>query len=190
MTNLLKGNEVNRNINQFWWLVAGNYFLGEVSFQLGNYPEAISYYANSIAALENKKVMPSWLILNKVAMLRAKVFAGEHFFDLASLSFSIIQNKIKIQEGTLNRYMAEILMNANPSYFSKSEDWIIKAISADAKNKMRWHLGLDYAFYAEFFKKKGDLAQAKEKLGKAIELMRDIGADGWVKSYEEELARL
>jgi hypothetical protein len=46
----------------------------------------------------------------------------------------------------------------------------------------------DFALQAEFFKKKGDPAQAKEKPGKAIELMRGIGADGWVKKYEEELA--
>jgi hypothetical protein len=36
----------------------------------------------------------------------------------------------------------------------------------------------------------GDPAQAKEKLEKAIELIRAIGVDGWVKRYEEELAGL
>jgi hypothetical protein len=55
---------------------------------------------------------------------------------------------------------------------------------------MPWDLARDYALYANFFKKKSDLAQAKEKLGKAIELMRGCGADGWVKKYEEELAEL
>jgi hypothetical protein len=55
---------------------------------------------------------------------------------------------------------------------------------------MPWDLARDYALYAEFFKKKGDSVQAKEKLNKAIELMRSIGADGWVKKYEEEQAGL
>jgi hypothetical protein len=32
--------------------------------------------------------------------------------------------------------------------------------------------------------------QAKEKLTKAIELMRGCGADGWVTKNEEELAGL
>ena len=55
---------------------------------------------------------------------------------------------------------------------------------------MPWVLATNYNLYAEFFKKKGDPAQAKEKLGKAIEIMGSIGADGWVKRYEEELATL
>jgi hypothetical protein len=55
---------------------------------------------------------------------------------------------------------------------------------------MPWDLARAYALYAEFYKKKADPAQAKEKLGKAIDLMRSIGADGWVKKYEEELAGL
>jgi hypothetical protein len=38
--------------------------------------------------------------------------------------------------------------------------------------------------------KKADPTQAKEKLGKAIDLMRSIGADGWVKKYKEELSGL
>jgi class 3 adenylate cyclase/tetratricopeptide (TPR) repeat protein len=190
MTNLLKGNEINRNINQFWWLVAGNYFLGEVSFQSGNYPEAIFYYKNSIAELESKKVMPSWLTLNRMALLRAKIFAGERDNDLDSLFSSIFNNKVKIHEGILNRYIAEILMKIDPSQLDKIEDRILKAISADEKNRMKWHLGIDNALYAEFFKKKADPVQAKKKLQKAIDLMRGCGAEGWVKRYEEKLAGL
>jgi hypothetical protein len=55
---------------------------------------------------------------------------------------------------------------------------------------MPWELARDYALYAEFFKKKADPTQAKEKLGKAIELMRGCGADGWVKRYVEKLAEV
>jgi hypothetical protein len=58
------------------------------------------------------------------------------------------------------------------------------------QNQMPWDLARAYALYAEFFQNKGDLVQAKEKLGKAIELMRGCNADGWVKKYEEELAGL
>jgi hypothetical protein len=46
----------------------------------------------------------------------------------------------------------------------------------------------DYALYAEFFKKKGDSTQAREKLSKASELMQRCNADGWVKKTEEALA--
>ena len=72
----------------------------------------------------------------------------------------------------------------------KPKAWIRKAIEVDEQNRMPWDLARDYALYAEFFKKKDEQAQAKEKLGKAIDLMRSIGADGWVERYEKELAGL
>jgi hypothetical protein len=36
---------------------------------------------------------------------------------------------------------------------------------------------------------KGDLAQTGKKLRTAIGIFRNCGADGWVKKYEEKLAR-
>ena len=65
-----------------------------------------------------------------------------------------------------------------------------KAIEADDRNGMMWHLGRDYAFYAELFKRKGDLAKAQEKLNKAIGILQECGADGWVEKYEKDLAEL
>jgi class 3 adenylate cyclase/tetratricopeptide (TPR) repeat protein len=187
-SNLQKANELNEKINQFWWLVAGNYFLGEVFFYLGNYPEAIYYYEKAISALENKKVMPSWLILSNIAMARVKIFAGDCDLDLDSLGASLFQNKVKIHDGPLNRYMAQILMKAEPSQPLIVEGWILKAISADESNRMQWHLGTDHALYAEFLKRKGDLLKSRENLGKAITVMKECGADGWVERYEREMA--
>ncbi len=53
---------------------------------------------------------------------------------------------------------------------------------------MMWNLGMDYAVYAELFRRKGDQSKAKENLGKAIEIFKECGADGWMKKAEEELA--
>ena len=36
----------------------------------------------------------------------------------------------------------------------------------------------------------GDVMQAKEQFRAAIDIFRDIGAGGWVKKYEKELAAL
>jgi hypothetical protein len=48
----------------------------------------------------------------------------------------------------------------------------------------------DYALYAELFKRKSDQEKAIQNLGKAIEIRKDYGTDGWVKKYEKELAAL
>jgi len=39
-------------------------------------------------------------------------------------------------------------------------------------------------------KRKGDPSRAKAKLNKAIEMLKECGADGWVEKYEKELAEL
>ena len=72
----------------------------------------------------------------------------------------------------------------------KAEDWIKKTIETDKKNGFIFFLGQDYSRYAEFYKRRGDLKKAKEKLNKAMEIMRKSGADGWVEKYEKQLAAL
>jgi len=48
----------------------------------------------------------------------------------------------------------------------------------------------NYALYAEMFKRKGDHPKAKEHLIKAIEILKECGADGWAEKYGKELAPL
>jgi Tfp pilus assembly protein PilF len=84
----------------------------------------------------------------------------------------------------------EVLLNIDNHNISEAETWIEKAIEADHKNRMMWHLGRDYALYAELFKRKGDQTKAKENLNKAIDILKKCGADGWVEKYERELAEL
>jgi tetratricopeptide (TPR) repeat protein len=82
------------------------------------------------------------------------------------------------------------LLNIDDQHLSEAEHWVQKAIEADQRNRTMFHLGKDYALYAELFKRKGDLSKARENLGKAIEILKECGADGWVKKYEKELAAL
>jgi tetratricopeptide (TPR) repeat protein len=81
-------------------------------------------------------------------------------------------------------------MNLEDQHIPEAQDWISKAVEADKRNGMMWHLGKDYALYAELFKRKGDLPKAKENLGKAIKIFKECGADGWVEKYEKELESL
>ena len=100
------------------------------------------------------------------------------------------KNKYKVFDGWMARYTGEILLNIDDQHISEAEAWIKKAIEADSRNDMRWHLGRDYALYAELFKRKGDQLKARENLGKAIEIMKECSADGWVEKYEKELEPL
>lgn len=56
--------------------------------------------------------------------------------------------------------------------------------------RMDYWLARTYAVYADLYKKEGDHSMAKENLNKAIDILKECGADGWVEKYEKELAAL
>ena len=81
-------------------------------------------------------------------------------------------------------------MNIDGVYLSESQAWIQKAIEEDQRNGTRFFLGRDYALYAEWFKRNGNRSNARENLERAIEIMKECGAEGWVEKYEKELTAL
>jgi tetratricopeptide (TPR) repeat protein len=93
-------------------------------------------------------------------------------------------------EGWKARIVAEILLNTDAEHIPEAEEWIRKAIEADKRNGMSFHLGLDYALYADLLKRKGDPSKAREALVKSIKILKESGADGWVEKYEKELTEL
>jgi hypothetical protein len=59
-------------------------------------------------------------------------------------------------------------------------------MSADQKNGQTWNLGMDYVVSAELFKRKNKNLEAKENLGRAIEIFKECGASGWVEKFEKD----
>ena len=114
----------------------------------------------------------------------------EKGIDLGSLYSYETEKKVNLHESSLQRYIGEILMNMDDQHFNEAENWIKKAIDTSSQNGMRWHLGRDYALYAELFRRKGNNSKAKENLNGAIKILKECGADGWVQKYEKELAAI
>ncbi|MBW2539182.1 MAG: hypothetical protein JRE27_06225, partial [Deltaproteobacteria bacterium] len=98
--------------------------------------------------------------------------------------------KNKWADGSSSNFIGKILLYIDDQHISEAEDWIKKAIETNQKYGMMWNLAQDYALYSEFYKRKGDLPKAKEKLNKAIEIFTECGADGWVEKYGKDLASL
>ena len=115
---------------------------------------------------------------------------NEKDVELESLYGHSRNNKIKSSEGWISGHIGEILLNIDDQHTSEAEQWIKKAIEEDSRNGMRFHLGNDYALYSEWFKRRGDRIKTQENLGRAIEILKECGADGWVSKYEKELAGL
>jgi class 3 adenylate cyclase/tetratricopeptide (TPR) repeat protein len=185
---LLEVLDFSEKINHFYMSPAGNQFLGDAYCEIGEYQTATGHYDKAIWFIEENKLMPSWAKLNKIALTRAKVMNKEKDVDLELLYAYVSENKIKWFEGQMQRYVGEILLNIDDQHLSEAGVWMQNAIEADKRNGMIFSLGRDHALYADLLKRKGDQSKAKERLAKAIDILKKCGADEWVKRYEEELA--
>jgi tetratricopeptide (TPR) repeat protein len=187
---LLKGFEFCKRINFPAWDAIAQYHLGDIYFEIGNFQRSKEHYEEGAWAFERNRLFPSWVGFGKVASTRSKVMNKEKDVNLGSLYAHLRNNKVKAAEGCIQRYIGEILLNIDDQHISEAEHWVQKAIEADQRNRMMFLLGMDYALYAEFFKRKGDRLKAQENLGKAIDIFKECGADGWVEKAEKELAAL
>jgi tetratricopeptide (TPR) repeat protein len=157
---------------------------------MGDFLKSKEHYEKGILVWERNRLVPSWANLAKVGLARSKVMNKEKDVNLESLYAHSKNNKMKAAEGWIQRYIGEILLNIDGQHISEAEHWIQKAIEADQKNRMMFHLGKDYALFADLFKRKGDRLKTQENLGKAIDIFKECGADGWVEKAEKELASI
>jgi hypothetical protein len=123
-------------------------------------------------------------------LIRARSLINPNEIDLESLYVLSRNIKLKVVQGRVSSNIVAILMNMVNGHLPEAETWIQKAVNEDQTNGTRFFLGRDYALYAEWFKRKGDRLKEQENLGKAIEILKECGADGWVKKYEKTLASL
>ncbi|MGD9040560.1 MAG: tetratricopeptide repeat protein, partial [Desulfobacteraceae bacterium] len=172
-----------------WWAGASGW-LGHVYSDMGDYKKAQAYYEKGISALERTRIYPYWVNMWKISMLRSKVLNNDQDITLDEIFEYYESINVKAAKGWAARHVGEILLNIDDEHLSEAENWVKKAIEVDKRNGTMWSLGLDQAFYAEWFKRKGDQPKAKENLVKAIDILKECGADGWVKKYEEEMASL
>jgi len=87
-------------------------------------------------------------------------------------------------------FFGKFLINSDYYDLAESEKWIRNTIKINKQVRFNFCLGQNHALYSEFFKRQNNLPQAREQMNKAIDIMRECGADGWVERYEKELAEL
>jgi class 3 adenylate cyclase/tetratricopeptide (TPR) repeat protein len=185
---LLKGAGVSEKIRSFRQNFDANRSLGHCYLDIGDY-EKSKYHSNkAILIAEQGRFCHDEINSTKILLATAKVMNNEEDIRLESLYGYAEKNKLKINDGWMRRYIGQILLNEK--HLSDADDWIKRAIHADKKNGVMWSLARDYAVYAELNKRQDDSAKAREVLSKAIEILRECGADGWVEKYEKELSTI
>jgi tetratricopeptide (TPR) repeat protein len=187
---LLKGLEFCERINLAVWDAVAQFHLGETYLEMGDFERSKDHYEKGIRALERNRLFPSVVGFGRVGFERSKVLNREKDVNLESLYPYSRNNRARVFEGWIQRYIGEILLNIDDQHISEAEHWVQKAIEADQRNQMMFHLAKDYALYSDLLKRKGDRLKARENLGKAIEIFKGCGADGWVTKAEKELATI
>jgi class 3 adenylate cyclase/tetratricopeptide (TPR) repeat protein len=187
---LLKGLNFGERINFFSWNAISHFCLAGIYFESGEYQKAVHHYDKAGLLFESSRFFPSFKNICKIGSAKSKVLNHETDIDLEPLCGYVQKNKLKCYEGTVRRFMGEIFLNIDDQHTSEAKDWIEKAIGADKRNGTMFNLAGDYELYAKWFKRKGNLSSAKENLSKAIEILKECGADGWVEKYEKELTEL
>ena len=183
---LLRGIDLIERTNLIALEIVSSIALGRVYLLKKEYKKSEKYYNKLMRFWKLGNLGPSYFNLTKIAMAFAKVMNDENDIDLRSLYAYATENKIRRWEGLIRRDVGEILLNFDDKHIPEAEKWIKQAIEADERHGMISELGQDYALYAELFKRKGDQSKSRENLGKAIEILRKCGADGWVEKYEKE----
>jgi class 3 adenylate cyclase/tetratricopeptide (TPR) repeat protein len=183
----LEGRNLLVRVGVTGWAGLASTCLAETYFQMKKYDKSRKCWGQLSQAYV---ISQSWTRLAQLGMARCGAILGERDVSLESLRENHAQNRMKAAEGWMCRYLGEIRLNLGGRHMAEAEQWMRKAIEADTANRTRFHLGLDHALYGEFSKRQGDRAKAQEELGKAVEILRECGADGWVKRTEEKLAQL
>jgi len=186
----LQGKDLLVRIGMHGWALAAILWVSQTYFEMKEYRKSKVCFEQGLRIYETTGIVPSWARLLHLGIARSGLMLGERDVNLESLRAIVGKNRVKAAEGWGCRYLGEILLNLGDSHNAETDQWIRKSIEADSRNGMMFSLGSDYALYGEYFKRQGDRTRAQEELGKAAEIMRQCGADGWVEKYQKELAAL
>jgi tetratricopeptide (TPR) repeat protein len=185
---LLKSVEFCNRSRQPSWNGAACIGLGDLYWENKNFKKSKENFEKGFHCLEDARIMPSFVNLAKIGLLRCKVAEDESAINLETLFSYSKNNRLKISEDFYRRWISEILGHMDGQHLKEAESWINQAIESDKRNGTNWSLGKDYLSYADLLIKKADPMKARENLGKAIETFQECGADGWVERVERKLA--
>jgi len=172
------------------WIGMAYGYLGLIYIDLNEYDEAVNCYRKVIGITEAVSFMPSIMKYFQSCLMRTNVLMHNQDVGLSEL-FACYENyKITWCKGETARNIGDVLMSIDDEHLSDAGKWIQTAIEVHSRDESRFRLAQDHALYADWFKKKGDLLGAKEQLVRALDLFRKCGADGWVRKYEEEMAKV
>jgi tetratricopeptide (TPR) repeat protein len=178
-----------KRINLLMFEMVAHLYLAETFFVSKKYQKSKAHYVKGITICKNESYVPSILRCSEIDLIKSKVMNNDMDIDVDSLYQIASKIRLNPSNGKAFSSIAELLLSTD-NHISEAEKWLTNAIETNKKYGVRFYLAIDYALYAELFIRKGNQSKAKENLGRAIEIFKECGADGWVQKYEKALAAL
>jgi tetratricopeptide (TPR) repeat protein len=188
---LLKGSPILEGISQVIWSAWNAGWLSWLYTERADYEKARDYSIRVRSILlDNGGFSPSLINMLTLSCARSEALNQKRDINLSEMIKCYETNRLRILEGLMARYIGEICLCMGEQNTSEAEKWVRKAIEADGRNGTIWFLAGDYACLSDLCRRRGDLLNAREHMGKALEVFRNCGADGWAEKYGKELAAL
>jgi class 3 adenylate cyclase/tetratricopeptide (TPR) repeat protein len=174
--------------SNFSYLVAGCRFnLGHIFFAQQKYSESMDQFMAATHIWQQLGLGPSLVGYTETLVLLAGMMCGERNPE-PELAFKVAsENKFAYREGAIWRCLGMTLSHCEKGTMEEAQNAIGKAIEADTCNGTRWSLAMDYMAYADLLEKNQTGAEARDNLGKALEVFEECGADGWAAEVKRRL---
>jgi len=184
-----KGAEFCERINHQAWGAASRIELAGIYITLREYNEAILQSEKLEELFATGRIQRDKnVILLMIDSL--KILDQSKEPDLSELK-SKFQGVINAtNKATVQPLVAEALIKSNPPQYDAAKEWIQNSIATLEEHNYKGLLWKPYVLYSELYKRQNNLPQAREQMNKAIDIMKECSADGWVDRYEKELAEL
>lgn len=183
----LLGTNYPEKLNFYAIMIDGYFNLAQAFIETGDYEKAKEYchkfdLITERAGTDQGDIGP--------LEAYAKFMTNEQNIDLDILRKAGDKYEIPLYKGLLQYGVSRVFLNLDETYTNETEEWINKTIETCQKNGTIHDLGRVFRLKAELYTRKDDLVEAEVNFHRAIDIMRECGAEGWVEKYAKELAEI
>ncbi len=184
----LKGVDLCERMQSHSYTAICHQSLGYTYFEKGDYDKTRIHYQKAIRFRQKSGIYPSCIDLNKMALARAAIAAGQTDLDIPSLVQLLKSNRAKLYHGRMACHLADILLRLGETHSAEAESWLEAAISSHEQLGMKWDLACDYVIFAQLMKLRDRAPEEKNCLDKSLLLFHECGAEGWCDRIRESAA--
>jgi len=181
--------------DQLLWVQSIYFMFITLYYETEDYLKVKVVSEKAVSFTEKRGILKSYSKLAKIFLFRVVRLESKNAGKMDIMDFEYLQTlyqeiRLPLHKGIGARIISEIYRDDNDPDWAEAERWLEKAMGHDTRFGNRFYFMLDLISYSRLFEKQNNLTQARKQMNKAIDIMKECGADGWVERYEKELGEL